>query len=251
MLISKMNLIFIFLLCALKINAMDDPIDFKDYMAALLDNDKWVHLDSELHHQQEYCFFGHRIGQNKPRIGIKIDDYVLKFHEKLKWIWLTTQNSSDEFCLPGWERIPDGMEKKERCYIYPEENMKGKRVDYWEAQKICLYKYGGVTVEPWTLLSNNEIGKWIALKVHTKHQRVYWIGVDKEQDGKNWRYHSTGKKVFFKNWAPGQPNKKKKEKCVAVELGKKNEALWHDHHCLRDKLPFACEAPFIPRECEL
>ena len=56
--------------------------------------------------------------------------------------------------------------------------MKGKRVDYWEAQKICLYKYGGITVEPWTLLSNNEIGKWIALKVNTKYQSMYWIGVD-------------------------------------------------------------------------
>ena len=49
----KMKSVLLCLICARKINALVDPKEFKDYMATLLDNEKWVHLDSELRKQQK------------------------------------------------------------------------------------------------------------------------------------------------------------------------------------------------------
>ena len=115
---------------------MFDPKEFKDYMATLLDNDKWVHFDSELRKQEKYCFFGNEISAtNKPKISIRIDDYSRQFYQKLKWFWKTTENSTSKNCFPGWDDM--GAE----CFYFPKENLNGQGLDYWNAVTVTFLKF--------------------------------------------------------------------------------------------------------------
>ena len=236
----KMKSVLLCLICALKINALVDPKEFKDYMATLLDNEKWVHLDSELRKQQKYCFFGNELSAtNKPKVSIRIDDYVRQFYQKLKWFWQTTQNSTDEACLPGWERI------FAKCYHFPKKN---RQLNYWDAEKSCIFTYGGILMEPWDLTSNTLIANWL-LEIFGHPKVTYWLGIDNggvESGTKTWRYRSDKHEATFLNWAPGEPNDKGgNEDCVMADLEKNGQ--WNDINC-RTELAYACEGPLIPKE---
>ena len=219
---------------------MFDPKEFKDYMATLLDNDKWVHFDSELRKQEKYCFFGNELSAtNKPKISIRIDDYSRQFYQKLKWFWKTTDNSTSKNCFPGWDDM--GAE----CFYFPKENINGKGLDYWNAVKTCWWKYGGILFQPYDSHANYKRAKYLADKFG-KNDIWYWIGIDRTTDGTNWRFHSNRKKIYNTVWAPGEPNNRGgNEKCVLVEMARDNK--WSDFSC-DTKVAYACEGPYIPIE---
>ena len=247
-----MKLVFLFIICISAINARFDPLEFKDYMAGLLDNDKWVHFDSELKKQRNYCFMGNKPNQiNKPKIEIRIDDYSTKFHEKMKWFWKTTQNASSKNCFPGWEDM--GSE----CFYFPSTNVhveQGQvKQNYWDAEKKCRWTYGGEIFQPYDENANDLRGRYMANKFGRNNVQ-YWIGVHRVHDNINWRFQTTGKKIYNAMWALGEPNNiGGHEKCVRVNSDKKQiehknrKYGWEDVNC-GQKINYACQAPYIPGE---
>ena len=75
-------------------NARIDTRDFKTYMGALLDNEKWLGIMHELDQQYKHCFMGRL--DDRLNVRIRIIDYVRKFSEKYKLFKKTLYLESDK-----------------------------------------------------------------------------------------------------------------------------------------------------------
>ena len=66
-----------------------------------------------------------------------------------------------------------------------------------------------------------------------------WIGVNRPKNDESFTYASNGKSLEYKDWFPGEPNKKyPAEACVLMKKAYGFE--WNDTGCYK-KMSFVCE----------
>ena len=158
-------------------------------------------------------------------------------------IWAKNQNRNRiSSCPSGWYRILDS------CIWLSRET---KNFD--SANRECgRLTRNGRLFEPKSRLQNELV---LTLVKHRQQKHKAWVGItDREFEGK-FKYVSSGKDVFFTNWATGEPNDHQDgQDCVnfysiysnfKLENGKlelESQSRWDDESC-NAKFHFICEKP--------
>lgn len=129
---------------------------------------------------------------------------------------------TDERCEDGWNFYGGN------CYF--REDRKTARTSWEKAQKICETKQANLV----TVNDANEqkfldgiLGK-----------RGSWCGLN-NKDNQNELKWVSGEKSDYTNWAPNQPSKSKKKRCVHIQVASENHK-WEMQKCAM-KARFTCE----------
>ena len=125
-------------------------------------------------------------------------------------------------CPDGW------VTYQSSCYLF--SNMTG--VHYVEAEHYCLHHHGTHLVAVDTLDENTFLRDYVSRLKGVQ----YWIGITDEMVESQWKVESTGKRVTYTDWIPGQPdNTLGKEDCAAFEP--RYDYHWNDWPCTSNFRP--------------
>jgi len=132
---------------------------------------------------------------------------------------LTTQD-----CPPGVPQDKYLQVHGDYCYEFVMYRDKA----FNDAQRDCLSKTGSLVKVP-----NSDVQDFLYDKLRHVYGKwdVVWIGLDDQDEDKQWQWVVDGSVANYTNWAPGQPGGFNigKELCVVIDPTQRG--TWHDYGC--------------------
>ncbi|XP_006872718.1 PREDICTED: E-selectin [Chrysochloris asiatica] len=124
-------------------------------------------------------------------------------------------------------------------------NASTENLTYGEASKYCQQWYTHLVA-----IQNKEEINYLN-SILSYSPSYYWIGIRKENG--QWIWEGTKKPLNkeAENWAPGEPNNKRKdEDCVEIYIKRdKDEGMWNDESCSKKKLALCYTAACTNMSC--
>merc|ERR1712154_570883 len=115
------------------------------------------------------------------------------------------------------------------CYAYVHESK-----SWAEAGSVCRM-LGGFLAE----VQNSQQNNFIKM-IMFDHREDIWLGAHDLVFEGRWYWATSGNRVGFTYWGPGQPNTGgRHENCMVFEY---KSGRWHDYPC-DFKFPFVCQKP--------
>ena len=122
-----------------------------------------------------------------------------------------------------------------KCHQVPTE-----KANFQQAAKKCQ-RLGGQLAEPKSQLENEALIQLVQLE--SPGDQKFWYGINDIERENEFRYLSSGERITFALWNPGQPNAYRgaNEDCVELRLDWEG-GTWNDLPCQYER-KFICERP--------
>ncbi|KAJ8975402.1 hypothetical protein NQ317_001942 [Molorchus minor] len=149
-------------------------------------------------------------------------------------VWLNkTRNNTDQAADPSFPLVHYGNKS-----YYIESIL---QANYFQAFQYC--RYHGMQL---LTISSQAEHNFLKGQIEKLGRQSFWTSGSKLSDGTNWSWMSTGNRITYTSWHPGEPTMVN-EDCIEIHIYDNRYLQWNDFICSH-RINFICET-FMTTNC--